>query len=225
MSKNVLVVAPHPDDETLGCGGSLLKHKANGDNIYWLIITNVFLNKPYNWNEEKIANRQIEIDKVSGLYGFNNTFKLDFPTTELDSISTSELIGSISKIIYDVQPEIIYLPNCYDIHTDHQLTFKAAYSCTKNFRYPFIKRILMYETLSETEFVPSLQSSTFNPNVFVDITEYFGGKLEILKIYKSEIMKGNMPRSISSIESLARFRGSQIGVKYSESFQLLKDIL
>ena len=133
MSKNVLVVAPHPDDETLGCGGSLLKHIANGDLVYWLIVTNALPNKYYNWSKEMISKRQEEIESVSKFFGFEKTFKLDYPTTELDRIPMYDLIGSISDVIKEVHPEVIYLPNRSDVHTDHQISFKAAYSCKKNF--------------------------------------------------------------------------------------------
>ena len=221
MSKNVLVVAPHPDDETLGCGGSLLKHIANGDLVYWLIVTNALPNKYYNWSNEMISKRQEEIESVSKFFGFEKTFKLDFPTTELDMIPMYELIGSISDVIIEVHPEVIYLPNRSDVHTDHQITFKAAYSCTKNFRYPFIKRILMYETLSETEFAPALPEYGFIPNVFSDTSDFYKRKIEILEIYKSEIMKSPLPRSIGAIQALAKYRGSRIGCDFAEAFQLI----
>jgi LmbE family N-acetylglucosaminyl deacetylase len=177
------------------------------------------------WNKDIVKKRQKEIKKVEEMYDFEKTFKLDYPTAKLDTIPMQEIIESISKVILEIKPEIIYLPNRSDVHTDHQITFKAAYSCTKNFRYPFIKRILMYETLSETEFAPSLPENTFIPNVFVDITNYFKKKLEIFKIYKSEVMKEPYPRSIEIIESLAKVRGSRISKKYAEAFSILLDVI
>lgn len=217
--KKVLVVAVHPDDETLGCGGTLLKHKAIGDDIYWLIITNI--DKINGWKKEIVDKRQIEIEKVSVLYGFKKTFKLDFPITKLDQVPMCNLINEISRVFIEVKPEIVYLPNRSDVHTDHQVAFKAAYSCTKNFRYPFIKKVLMYECLSETEFSPALPNETFVPNVFVDITNFTERKLKIMNMYKSEVMSAPYPRSISSIEALARIRGSRAGVMYAEAFMLL----
>jgi len=158
------------------------------------------------------------------MYGFEKTFKLDYPTAKLDIIPIQEIIKSISGVILEIKPEIIYLPNRSDVHTDHQITFKAACSCTKNFRYPFIRKILMYETLSETEFAPALSENIFIPNVFVDITKYFDKKLEIFKIYKSEVMEGHSPRSLKVIKAFNKYRGSRIGKKYAESFQLLFEI-
>ena len=219
----ILVISPHPDDETLGCGGTILKHKDTGDKIYWLIITNIDMKN--GWDKDIIEKRQKEIETVAEMYGFEKTFKLDYPAAKLDTIPMQEIIESVSKVIFEIKPEIIYLPNRSDVHTDHQITFKVAYSCTKNFRYPFIKKILMYETLSETEFTPSLPENIFIPNVFVDITKYFEGKLEIFKIYKSEVMKEPLPRSLKVIEAFDKCRGSRIGKKYAEAFILLEEIL
>jgi len=219
----ILVISPHPDDETLGCGGTILKHKDIGDKIYWLIITNIDIKN--GWDKNAVKKRQKEIETVAGMYDFEKTFKLDYPTAKLDIIPVQEINKSISEVILEIEPEIIYLPNRSDVHTDHQISFKAVYSCTKNFRYPFIKKILMYETLSETEFAPTLPESIFIPNVFVDITKYFEKKLEIFKIYKSELMKKPLPRSLDSIKAFARYRGSQIGVEYAEGFMLIREIM
>ena len=217
--KKVLFVSAHPDDETIGCGGTILYHKSKGDEIYWLILTNV--DEKHGWDKKIVNNRQKEIEKVNKLYGFNGLIKLDFPTTKLDSIPYSDIITSVSTSINAVKPEIIYLPNRSDIHTDHQITFNAIYACTKSFRNPFIKKVLMYETLSETEFAPALIENVFVPNVFIDVSHYFDKKIEAMKIYSSEIMPDNFPRSLNAIESLAGLRGSRICVKYAESFMLI----
>ncbi len=221
--KKILVVAVHPDDETLMCGGTLLKHKKAGDKIYWLIVTNI--SEKYGFKNDVVEKRQKEISEVAKLYEFEKTFKLDFPTTKLDKIPIGEIISSISKVINEVQPHTIYMSNRTDVHTDHQIAFDAAFSCTKNFRYPFIKRILMGETISETEFAPALREKAFVPNIYVDITDFFEQKIEILKIFESEIMPNYLPRSIFTITALSNWRGSSIGKQNAESFVLLKEIL
>ncbi len=220
---NVLVIAPHPDDETLGCGGTLLKHKSNGDEIYWVIITNI--NEDHGWEKSIVEERQKEINDVANAYGFKGVFKLDFPTTKLDIVPIGEMVSSLSMVVNDVKPEIVYIPNRSDIHTDHQISFKVAMSCVKNFRSPFVKKVLMYETCSETEFAPSLPENPFVPNLFVDISLYFDDKLEIFKMYSSEIIELPLPRSLKSIATVAKYRGSRIGVKYAEAFMLLEEIL
>ena len=155
------------------------------------------------------------------MYGFKKVFNLGFPTQLLDEINLRDIIIKIDKVILDIQPKIIYLINRSDVHSDHRVAFQAIYSCTKNFRKPFIERILMYETLSETEFTPALAENVFIPNVFVDISDHMKKKMEIMSVYESEVMHDNLPRSYSAINALAAYRGSRIGVEYAEAFMLL----
>ncbi len=221
--RRIIIIAPHPDDETLGCGGTILKHKDMGDEIYWLIITS--MKEADEWDKDKIKIRKKEIKKVSSSYKFNGVFELEYPAAKLDTVPRKRIVSSIANIFKKIKPEIIYLNNRSDIHSDHGVTFESAYSCTKNFRYPFIKKILMYETLSETEFTPALQETAFTPNVFVDISDYIDRKIEIMKIYKSEMLLFPLPRSSENIKALSLYRGSRVAVKYAESFMLLKEIL
>jgi len=214
----VLVIAVHPDDETLGCGGTLLKHKANGDEIHWLIGTQA------NPESDFYKIRTKEIDTVSQMYRFDSVHNLALKTMQVDEYSMSELIGKISSVINEVKPNIIYLPFKSDVHSDHRHIFDAAYSCTKSFRYPFIEKIYMIETLSETEFAPSTKEDSFIPNVFVDITAHMDKKLAIMKVFKSEIAAHPFPRSLRNLEALATLRGATAGCEYAESFMLLKEI-
>lgn len=215
----ILVIAVHPDDETLGCGGTLLKHKANGDEIHWLICTTIYENHSYYETRKK------EIEKVTELYDFDSVHNLRLKTMQVDEYSMSELVGKISKVISEIKPNIIYLPFKGDVHSDHRKIFEASYSCTKSFRYPFIKKIYMMETLSETEFAPSTKEDSFIPNVFVDISDFIDKKLEIMQIFKSEIAEHPFPRNERNIKALATFRGAISGCEYAESFMLLKEIL
>jgi len=217
----VLVVAVHGDDETLGCGGTLLKHKAQGDEIYWMVVTAPTEKHCLNFGDAVIREREELIKTVSKEYSFNDTFCLNFPTIMLHLVDMNDIISRVSEVIKRVQPNIIYTMFANDVHSDHRIAFDAVYSCTKSFRYPFIEKIYMMEALSETEFALSTPAKTFIPNVFVDITPYMERKLEIMSLYKTEIMPEPYPRSLSSIEALARYRGSRAGVKYAEAFQLL----
>ena len=219
---NVLVVAVHPDDETLGCGGTLLKHKAVGDAVYWLIVTS--MKEECGFEKGAVEARRKEIEKVSSMYGFDGVYGLDFPTMQLDAIPFSKPIGSISDVFGEVEPNIVYLPFKGDVHTDHQIAFRAAYSCTKSFRYPSIKKIVMMETLSETEFTPSTKEDSFIPNMFVDITDFIERKIEIMNIYKNEIGSHPFPRSERNIRALATFRGATAGCECAEGFMILKEI-
>lgn len=220
MSKNVLFVAVHPDDETLGCGGTILKHKYNGDNIYWLILTSIE-NHPNRYPDFMVNKRQQTISRVASVYGFNNVYEMKFPTILLDKFPLIELVQKLDAVVCEIKPNVVYLPNSNDVHSDHRVAFSALYSCLKSFRKPYIEQVLMMEILSETEFAPALPSTSFIPNVFVDITDFIDKKLEIMSMYDTEIMDEPFPRSISSIEALARTRGSRAGVKYAEAYMLL----
>jgi N-acetylglucosamine malate deacetylase 1 len=218
----VLVVAVHPDDETLGCGGTLLKHKDDGDEIHWLISTEI--KESDGFNKDIVARRNSEIDKIVNFYNFDSVNRLDISTTKVDEISTSRLISQISSVVNRVKPNVVYLPFKGDVHSDHKHIFNAVYSCTKSFRYPFIKKIYMMETLSETEFALSTKEDSFVPNVFVDISHYIGKKIEAMNIYKGEMGIHPFPRSKKNIKALSSFRGATSGCEYAESFMLLKEI-
>lgn len=213
----VLVIAVHPDDETLGCGGTLLRHKAEGDEIYWLIVTT----NDKKYSAERNAHRDEMVRRASELYGFDGVFEAGFPTTCLDTLDVNSLVEQINNVYNLVKPNIIYMNFINDVHSDHKAAFDAAYTCTRSFRKPYIREIYMIEALSETEFAPAISASSFCPNVYVDITDYIEKKLEIMSIYDTEMMEEPLPRSLSSIKALARVRGSRAGVMYAEAFQLL----
>lgn len=218
---NILVIAPHPDDETFGCGGTILKHIKNGDKVYWVIVTS--MTEELGFSKEKINNRELEIEIVAKEYEFEKVFKLGFPTTELDKIPIKDLVNEISKCIIETKCDIFYIPNYGDIHSDHKFVSQAAMSCSKWFRYPTIKKVYVYETLSETEFGINNSINSFNPNVFVNIEEFLEKKLKIISIFKSEIREAPFPRSIDVVNGLSLFRGGASGYKNAEAFMLLKE--
>lgn len=220
MNKKVLVVSAHPDDETLGAGGTLLRHIEQGDDVYWLIITNIF--EDQGFSEDRVKSRQHEITEVAKAYGFKRTLKLDYPTMSLSSHSLGKLIPDISNVFQEIQPEVIYTLNRSDAHSDHRIVFDAVMACTKSFRYPYIHEVLMYECISETEFAPAVPEKVFQPNCFVDISGVIDRKIEIMDIYESEMGEHPFPRSERNIRALATFRGATAGMEYAEAFQILK---
>jgi len=216
--KKVLVIAPHPDDETLGCGGTLLRHKNDGDDIHWLVCTSMPESDDYFFQ------REIEIEKVKDRYGFSGYYNLGLKPTFIDEYSSKFLVDKISSVVQSVKPDILYLPFAGDVHSDHKTIFEASLSCTKSFRYPYVKEVYMMETLSETEYAPDSRSRCFVPNIFVDISDFVDEKVDIMKIYTSEISDHPFPRSIKNIYALATLRGSMAGCAYAESFMLIRHI-
>ena len=216
-----MFIAVHPDDETLGCGGTILKHKAQGDQIFWLVMTGPQKGLMPQFTDEFLAKRDAMVDGIAEAYGFDETIKLNLPTQMLHSLDLRDIIQKVSEVFKRIQPNVIYMMFANDVHSDHRVAFDAVYSCTKSFRYPFIERIYMIEALSETEFAVAMPGNTFVPNVFVDISEYIDKKLEIMSMFKGEIQQDPFPRSLSSLKALARVRGSRAGVMYAEAFMLL----
>ena len=215
-----IVIAPHPDDEVLGVGGTLLRRKAEGAKVAWLIVTAISVQS--GWSEEKVKQRADEVKRVTELFGFDEVFTLNFPTTQLDRLPMSDLVAGISEVFRSFKPEEVFVPHPSDVHTDHRVVFDAAASCTKWFRYPSVKRVLAYETLSETDFGLGTDQG-FRPNVFVDIEPFLDNKLRAMDIYESELGVFPFPRSHEAIRALATLRGAASGFKAAEAFELLRE--
>jgi LmbE family N-acetylglucosaminyl deacetylase len=193
-----------------------------GDTVHWLIVTHIA--EELGFESDRIQKREHEIERVASQYGIEQPINLEFPTARLDAQSTSTLVDAIGNVFQEIEPELIYVPYRNDIHTDHSVVFDAVASCTKWFRYPSVRRVLAYETLSETEFAIRPDKDGFRPNVFVDITGHLDDKIDIMRVYESEIDTHPFPRSPSSIRSLATLRGAESGVEAAESFMLLHEI-
>ncbi|MDQ7822773.1 MAG: PIG-L deacetylase family protein [Candidatus Eremiobacteraeota bacterium] len=221
--RKVLVVAVHPDDETLACGGTLLRHKSMGDEVYWLIITE--MTKGKGFQEHTIRKRQKEIKRVAEHYGFAKTFQMNIPTACLDQVPLSVLVEKITSILHSLEPEVLYLPFANDVHSDHRIVFQASQSCVKAFRSPFLRTVLMMETISETDNVLDPRGTCFCPNYFVDITEFLDVKVRIMNIYKGETGKHPFPRNSEVLKALALLRGAQAFCRYAEGFMLIKQIV
>ena len=171
MNLNVLVVAPHADDETLGVGGSLLRHADEGDKIFWSIMTNKFEKDGFPKDEVDTRNREIE--RVAESFGFEEIWRLNYSPGKLDKINLVDLIEDISEIFNSIKPEIIYFPFSNDVHSDHRVTSEAVIACSKTFKFPSIKHFRAFETVSQTEFGSDLYRGSFHPNLWIDITGFF----------------------------------------------------
>lgn len=213
-----LIVAPHPDDELLGVGGTLLRRKHEGGSVVWLIVTAIL--EEHGWPRDKILLREAEIRQLASFIGVDEVIELKYPTARLDMSLLGGLVAAIGDVIQAVQPEEVFVPHIGDVHSDHYIVHKATISNAKWFRHNSIKRLLAYETLSETGFGFDKE---FTPNVFVNIDGFLEKKLEALQIYKSEIGEFPFPRSIEAVKALAKTRGASSGFMAAEAFMLLKE--
>ena len=218
----VLAISAHPDDETLGCGGTLLRHGANGDELHWVIATTGF--EP-RWSKSVLAEKTREIEAVANAYGMASVQRLGFPATRLSMMEESDVIDKVAEAIAKVRPEHVYTVHGGDVHSDHRVLFQAVAAVLKPFymRQHGVRRFLAFETLSSTEAASNLGSG-FMPTVVNDISDWVERKLEIMTLFASELHEEPMPRSESAIRALARFRGATIATDHAEAFQLIREI-
>ncbi len=221
MNSNTLIIAPHPDDEILGCGGTIKKLSASGTRVVVLVATR---GKKEMYSEERILNVRNEARKAHKILGVTETRFLDFPAPDLDRVSLAEISGAISEVILEYDIATVYLPHYGDIHHDHRVIFQAGLVATRPVNGIPVKSIFSYETLSETEWAAPLGDMTFIPTRFVNISDFFNLKLEAMKCFKSQLRDFPNPRSLKAIEALANLRGSTVGFNYAEAFMTIRII-
>jgi LmbE family N-acetylglucosaminyl deacetylase len=178
------------------------------------------------WPAEMLAQKEREIGAVAAAYGFENTFRLNFPTIQLDQTPLGEIISSVRDAITDSKPDCVYVNHVGDVHSDHRVLFEATMSVLKPFYSGKhgVKRVLSYEVFSSTDAAPVNPARAFLPNVFTDVTEFIEQKLEIMGMYASELQAPPLPRALDSLRALARVRGATIGVEYAEAFMLVREV-
>lgn len=219
--KKVVVISAHADDETLGAGGTIFKLKKEDTKVYWLQVTN---SHGFGGTDHHFKKKDIQIDKVKKFYKFDGVFKLNFEAGEIYKVPKDLFINRASEVIKKIKPDTIFINYYNDVHSDHLYTFENFKFLFKSFRYPYIKNILMMEIISETDHGPQVALDNFKPNFFVNIDKYIKKKCSAMQLYKTEIMKKPLPRSIDTIKSLSRYRGSQCGCEFAEAFMILKQV-
>lgn len=221
---NILVVAPHPDDEVLGCGGILAKYAKKGDQTYVAVMTNAHLGAPEQFTPDGVINVRNEALKAHQVLGIKDTFFFDFPAPRLETTPGYEIAIALNKLINQLSIDILYLPHRGDMHKDHAIIFYAALVAARPINNCPVKDIYTYETLSETEWAAPFGSDVFIPNVYEDITGTFDVKVRAMECFASQIKAYPHPRSAKGLESLAVFRGCTVGVPLAESFALIRSV-
>ena len=219
--KRVLVVAPHPDDETLGVGGTIAKHSAQGDEVFVLMVSGhlppIYSRKAY---EETVS----EAYSAFSVLGVEKSEFLEIPATMIGDQPLHEVNARISKVVNDFNPHIVLCPYP-DRHIDHRLVFDSVMVATRPVGVgKDIKIVAAYETLSETHWNAPHIEPNFTPNWVVDISDHMSKKLNALECYKSQISEFPGPRSIEAVEALAKFRGTQAGFGYGEGLHIVRMI-
>jgi LmbE family N-acetylglucosaminyl deacetylase len=219
---NVLIVAAHPDDEVLGCGGVTVRHVERGDRVYVVVVTRGF---PEIFSPEIDEEDRLHAREAHEILGGAGIFFLDFPAPRLDTVPGHELADALREVIFSVNANVIYTPFGGDLHADHKATYLATLVASRPVNHCPVRRLLCYETLSETDWASPLDDSAFKPTVFVDISDVLERKLQALACFRNELKQPPHPRSLRAIEALARVRGSTAGLMAAEAFMLVREII
>jgi LmbE family N-acetylglucosaminyl deacetylase len=217
----ILVIAPHPDDEVFGCGGTMARHADAGDRVHVVIVTR---GSPEVFPPESVDVVRREAERAHRLLGVASCRYLDFPAPKMDQVAGHIVADELRKILLEIRPEVVYVPHCGDIHADHKVVFWAACVAARPAVGFQVSRLLSYETLSETEWGPPPGGSAFAPTVFVDITAQLERKLRAASEYVSQLRDAPHPRSLTCLKALARLRGSAVCIEAAEAFVLVREV-
>lgn len=220
--RKILVIAPHPDDEVLGCGGTISRAIAAGHEIWVCIVTR---GAPEIFEHTFVEQGRAEARAVHAELGVADTLFCDFPAPMLDTIPRHQISDALSGIIDSLVIDTVIIPHGGDIHFDHTIVAEAALVACRPIRGSTVKRVYAYETLSETEWAPPQTNRAFVPNVFVDISGHLDAKVKAMCGYASQIQQAPHPRSVEGIQALATMRGLSIGCHYAEAFMLIREIV
>lgn len=222
MKNKILVIAPHPDDEVLGVGGTMARLADEGAEVCVVIVTKAY---PPEYDETVAECDRQEAAAAHQLLGVKETIFLTLPAARLDSIPHSEINHQLSEVIGRIQPETIYIPFTGDIHMDHQRVFLSALVAARPNTPHRPKAIYAYETLSETNWNAPYLAPNFVPNVFVDISAYLETKIQAMQMYASQIKLFPNERSEETLRALATLRGSTVNCFAAEAFVLIREIV
>lgn len=222
---NILVLAPHADDEILGCGGTMAKHIRQGDNVYVAVMTNASEGAPELFSPDFIQALREECKGAHCQLGVKETFFEELPAPQLEQYPQYKIATVISRLIKTVQPTHLYIPHKGDLHLDHGAIYNAALVAARPLPGQVVRHIFAYETLSETEWGHPTPEMAFVPNKFVDISgSCVESKLSAMNFFASQLKDFPNPRSIDGIKALSAFRGASIGVDAAEAFMVIRTV-
>ena len=218
MGKRIVVVAPHADDEVIGCGGMILKEIDEGSSISWVLMTGVSADTGYS--SEFTEQRANQIQSIKDFFGIQQFFNLGYKMTSLEMLDKADVIEKLANIIKKLQPTDLFVPYPGDAHSDHNFTFKCTKAFIKPFRYEYLK-----EYIAMKPFLKQIRISHLTliilPNSFVNISQYIDRKIKAALIYETEFKAHPFPRSVENIRALALHRGASSNYNYAEAFMML----
>ena len=222
MNKRILVLAPHPDDELLGVGGTIARAVTEGDAVFVAILTKGY---PPQYTEQFDAETRDQVLRAHESLGVKDTTMLSIPTASVDMVPQQEVNAELAKLFDQHHPDIIYIPFVGDIHRDHQLLSHSALVAARPPASSAPTTIYAYETLSETNWNAPYLTPGFHPNVFVDISNFLDAKLRAMDYVKTQLKEFPHERSLAALEALAKLRGASIHRLAAEAFVLIRQII
>ncbi len=230
MKKAILVVAAHPDDEVLGCGGTIALLKKQGYTAYTLILGEGKTSRP-QYHAKKSPNKISSLNdlkkealKANTILGVKTVYFADLPDNKFDTVSLLSVAQIIEKYKEKLKPEIIFTHHFGDLNIDHQITYQAVLTATRPMAKECVKDIFSFEVPSSTEWNLGNRAKSFQPNVFFDISSTIAIKIKAMAAYHSELKNYPHPRSLQHIKELAKVNGTKVGLNYSENFHLIRSI-
>lgn len=220
MSKCVMIVAAHTDDEVLGCGGTIARHVSEGDNIYAVFIADGVSSRGKN-NENEYKDRKSAAEEARKILGIRENYYFELPDNRLDSIPLIEVVQRLELIIDELKPAAIYTHHGGDLNVDHRITNQAVLTACRPIPSSFVREIYSFEIMSSTEW-STTNSDIFSPNYFVDIGGQLDIKMKAIGSYANEMRDTPHSRSKEHIKYLAHHRGHSVGMDAAEAFMMLR---
>ncbi|MBO0663036.1 PIG-L family deacetylase [Jiella sp. MQZ9-1] len=221
VARSVLVIAPHPDDEVLGCGGTIARLASGGCRVDVAVVTE---GRPPAYDVARTALVKGEAEAAHRRLGIAGTHWLGQPAAQLAETPHSQVNGAIHELLRALRPEILFVPFIGDMHLDHQMVFLSSLVAARPHQAQYPTTILAYETLSETNWNAPYVTPSFVPQVFVDIGDFLPAKLEAMACFASQTIAFPHERSLEALTALATLRGATVHRAAAEAFVLVRHV-
>jgi LmbE family N-acetylglucosaminyl deacetylase len=224
--KKILVIAAHPDDEVLGCGGTMARLTREGNRVYTIIlgegITSRDEKRDTSKRKKELRSLRDQAKKANTLLGVKRTFIFDLPDNRFDTVALLDIVKTLEKVKKEVKPDIVYTHSYGDLNIDHRITFEAVLTAFRPVKGESVKEIYSFEVPSSTEWAFGRINSGFRPNVFIDINDSLNLKLKAMGQYKTEKRTFPHPRSAKALRTVAGRWGTVSGCDAAEAFELIR---
>jgi LmbE family N-acetylglucosaminyl deacetylase len=220
--RSILIIAAHPDDEVLGCGGTIAKLADEGATIHVAYLADGVFSRVGDTvvQQEELHVRRMASQKACDILGVKSVFFGDFPDNRMDTVALLDIIRPIEAMVGKYQPDTVFTHHAGDVNIDHRRISEAVVTACRPQRGHPVKTLLRFEVPSSTEWQLPGSASAFTPNWFVNISDTLGRKLAALDVYAAELHAWPHPRSRQGVEHLAHWRGATVGVDAAEAFML-----